>query len=218
MKFVARKVIECLMWIVSKIYSYSLGERLHGYRDILYTMWIGHFIGQVGMHTIIAKPCSLQGGGHRNIIIGDKTSIQSHSILGCWERYGEQRFTPSITIGNHCNIGEYNHITACNSITIGDGFLSGRYVYIGDNSHGGLSVEEFRIRPIERKLQSKGEIIIGKNVWVGDKVTILAGVHIGDNVIIAANAVVTKDVQDNTIVAGTPADIIKHIDLCRNQD
>lgn len=172
---------------------------------------MGHFIGKVGKHTIIVKPCSLQGGGHRNIIIGDNTIIQSHSILGCWEQYGEQRFTPSITIGHHCSIGEYNHITACNKITIGDGLLTGRYVYIGDNNHGGLSWEEAEIPPTKRHLKSKGEVKIGDNVWIGDKSTILGGVTIGNNVIIAANAVVTRDVPCNCVVAGIPAKIVKQI-------
>ena len=197
------------MYIVSKTYPYSLSERLRWCRDTLYTMWVRNFIGHVGNHSIISEPCSLQGGGQRNISIGGYTIIQSHSILGCWEKYGDQRFTPSITIGNHCSIGEYNHITACNKITIGDGILTGRYVYIGDNSHGGLSEEEALVYPAQRKLVSKGEISIGQNVWIGDKVTILAGVSIGDNVIVAANAVVTKDIPSNCVAAGVPAKVIK---------
>ena len=52
--------------------------------------------------------------------------------------------------------------------------------------------------------------------WIGDKATILAGVHIGDNVIVAANAVVTKDVQSNSIVAGVPAVVIKTLKRCQN--
>lgn len=209
MKCVIRKLLVCIMWIFSKIYPYSLSERLRGYRDYLYTIWIRNFIGHVGKHTIIAKPCSLQGGGQSCISIGDYTSIQSHCILGCWAKFGKQHFTPSLTIGSHCSIGEYNHITACNKIIIGDGLLTGRYVYIGDNSHGGLSIEESKVPPIERKLQSKGEVRIGNNVWIGDKVTILAGVSVGDNVIIAANAVVTKNIPSNCVVGGVPAKTLK---------
>ena len=199
------------MWVVSKIYPYSISQRLHSVRDILYTMWIRNFIGQMGEHSKISYSCSLQGGGQKRIIIGDYTSIQSHCVLGCWEKYGNQRFSPSLTIGDYCNIGEYSHITACNKITIGNGLLTGRFVYIGDNSHGGLSEAESKIPPINRKLQSKGEIVIGNNVWIGDKVTILAGVHIGDGTIIAANAVVTKDVPSRTVVGGVPAKVIKEL-------
>lgn len=199
------------MLIVSRIYTYSLSERLHGYQDVLYTMWIRNFIGHVGKDSIIARPCSLQGYGQRNIFIGDYTSIQSHCILGCWKKYGEQCFTPTLTIGNHCSIGEYNHITSCNKITIGDGLLTGRFVYIGDNSHGGLSWDEASTPPSLRPLQSKGEIIIGNNVWIGDKVTILGGITIGDNVILGASSIVTHDIPSNCMAVGAPAKIVKQL-------
>lgn len=52
---------------------------------------------------------------------------------------------------------------------------------------------------------------IGNNVWVGANVTILPGVSIGDNAIIAAGAVVTKDVPANMLAAGIPAKVIRHI-------
>ncbi len=173
-------------------------------------MWIKNFLGGVGEHSKICYPCSLQGGGQKNISIGDNTTINGNSILGCWIKYGNQQFpNASIAIGNHCSIGEYNHITACNKITIGDGLLTGRYVIISDNSHGGLSEEEAEIAPSKRELKSKGEVVIGNNVWLGDKVAVFAGVHIGNNVIVAANAVVTKDVPDNSLVAGVPGKVVK---------
>jgi len=213
MKTIILRFLSVLMWIVSKIYPYRLSLCVHSLRDVLYTLWIRDFIGQVGKHSTIASPCSLQGEGQKRIVIGDYTSIQGHSVLGCWERYGEQQFTPSIIIGNHCSIGEYNHITACNKIIIGEGLLTGRFVYIGDNAHGGLSWDEASVPPINRQLRSKGEVKIGNNVWIGDKATILAGVTIGDNVIVAANAVVTKSVASNCVVAGVPAKIVKLLEL-----
>ena len=203
MKHLIRITLSKLLWILSKVYSYTLNQRLKSYRNVFYTLWIQNFLGHY--------PCSLQGGGQKNISIVNHTGIQSHSILGCWEKYGDQDFTPSIMIGDNCSIGEYNHITACNKITIGNGLLTGRYVYIGDNAHGGLSMEEANIPPIRRRLISKGEILIGNNVWIGDKVTILGGCKIGDNTIIGANAVVVHDVPCNCIVAGNPARIIRKI-------
>lgn len=52
---------------------------------------------------------------------------------------------------------------------------------------------------------------IGNNVWIGDKSTILDGVHIGDNVIVGANSVVTHDIPSNSVAAGMPAKIIKQL-------
>ena len=211
MKIFILRFLSVLMWIISKVYPYRLCQRLHSVRDILYTMWIRSSIGQMGDHSRISYSCSLQGGGQKRIVIGDYTSIQSHCVLGCWEKYGDQQFTPSIIIGNHCSIGEYNHITACNKITIGDGLLTGRYVYIGDNAHGGLSWNEANLPPVQRFLKSKGEIKIGSNVWIGDKVTILGGVTIGDNVIVGANSVVTRDIPNNCVVVGMPAKVVKQL-------
>ena len=54
-------------------------------------------------------------------------------------------------------------------------------------------------------------IKIGYNVWIADKVTILRGVTIGNNVVIAANAVINKDVPDGVIVGGVPAKILKEL-------
>lgn len=199
-----------------RIFTYDYCERLVVFRNSLYTAWLRNFIGILPNSSTIAYPCSLQGGGEKHVSIGHYTSIESHGILGCWMKYGEQQFNPSITIGNQCLIGEYCHITACNKISIGDNLLTGRYVYISDNSHGDLSWEQIKMPPIKRELVSKGEVVIGNNVWLGDKVTILAGVHIGDNVIVAANAVITKDVPSFCVVAGVPAKIVK--ELCQDQE
>ena len=207
-----KKFFSIIFRLFSLLYPYKLHQKLQSKKDILYTLWIRNFIGHVGVNSTICKPCSLQGGGQKNVSIGNHTIIQSNSILGCWVKYGEQEFpNASITIGNECSIGEYNHITACNKITIGDGLLTGRYVIISDNSHGGLSTEDSIIKPVKRRLKSKGEVVIGNNVWLGDKVAVLAGVHIGNNVIVAANAVVTKDIPDNSIVAGVPGKIIAQL-------
>ena len=64
------------------------------------------------------------------------------------------------------------------------------------------------IPPTQRPVYSKGPVIIGNNVWIGDKATILPNVSIGNGAIIAANSVVTKDVPEYCIVAGNPAKII----------
>ena len=188
----SRTIIEIVVRILSKVYSYDFIQRLKQKRDALYTLWLINFMGKTGRNISIHYPCRLWGGGGRCVNIGDNTTIQANCILGC-------------------NIGEHTHITSINGITIGDGLLTGRYVYIGDNSHGELSWHDSSIPPINRHLKTKGGVLIGNNVWIGDKVTILSGVTIGNNAIIGANSVVTHDVPDNSIVAGIPAKIIKRL-------
>jgi acetyltransferase-like isoleucine patch superfamily enzyme len=67
------------------------------------------------------------------------------------------------------------------------------------------------IPPSERKLISKGPVIIGDNVWVGEGVAILPNVTIGRNCIIGTNSVVTKSIPENSVAAGIPAKVIKKI-------
>lgn len=202
-------VIEKMMRLVSLFFPYSLCCRWCGIKDRLFSAWIKNFLGEVGNNVRIKYGCRLEGGGHNNICIGADTTIERHCIFGCWKHYKQQIFSPSIKIGNGCNIGEYNYISSINSVFIGNGVLTGRYVMITDNTHGRVVLEESSIPPIQRHLQSKGEVMIGNNVWLGDKVIVLPGVKIGDNVIVAANAAVTKDVPSNCLVAGVPAKIIK---------
>lgn len=212
MKSLVKLILIRIMLIFSKLYSYDLDLWLQNKKNLLYTMWISNFIGEVGKNVVIDYPCKLWGGGERNIKIGNNTRIQSGCILGCWIQYNDDKFSPSIEIGDNCNIGEYTHMTSINKISIGNGLLTGRYVYIGDNSHGNLSIEDALVPPIRRKLLTKGPVSIGNNVWIGDKVTILAGVTIGDNSIIGANSVVTRNIPPNSVWAGNPAKEIRRID------
>lgn len=148
--------------------------------------------------------------GAKFISIGDMSSIQQMTYLTAWENFRNQKFTPEIAIGDNCHIGAFNHITCVNKIEIGDGFVSGKWVTITDNSHGDTKFDTLRQPVSTRLVFSKGPVIIGRNVWVGDKATILAGVKIGDGAVVGANSVVTKDVPSYSIVGGNPAKVISY--------
>lgn len=149
--------------------------------------------------------------GERNISIGKGTIIWPNVILAAWTNYGKQHFSPSIEIGENCNINECNQISACNKIKIGNNVLTGRYVYISDNSHGDSITEHISMPPLQRPLVSKGCVVIEDNVWIGERACILSGVTIGTGAIIAANTVVTHDVPAYTVAAGVPAKVVKQI-------
>ncbi len=90
-------------------------------------------------------------------------------------------------------------------IEIGDGTLIGHQVVIATLNHA--------VDPSFRADMIPAPVRIGKNVWIGAHATILPGVTIGDNAIIAAGAVVTKNVGSNTVVGGVPAKKIKDIEV-----
>ena len=211
-RLLIKRFIIPFAWFWSRVYSYNLAQKLKNARDWVYTLWIKNFMGDVGISSVIKYPCELWGGGKTSIYIGNKTIIRPHCDIGCFNRYNDQTYNPSIQIGDSCDIGEYNHISAIMGIKIGNGLLTGKFVLINDNNHGELSLDEAEIPPFSRNLTSKGPIEIGNNVWLGDKVAILSGVKIGDNVIVGANSVVTKSIPSNCVVAGIPAKIIKVLD------
>ena len=148
--------------------------------------------------------------GEEYISIGKGTYIGEHKHLTAWKTTcAGGCFNPEIHIGENCCFGNWNHITAINSIKIGNNLLTGKWVTITDNSHGETDSDTLKIAPLMRIVTSKGPVVIGDNVWIGDKATILPGVTIGDGAVIAANAVVTKDVPPYSVVGGNPARIIK---------
>ena len=91
-------------------------------------------------------------------------------------------------------------------------------VYIGDNVMIGpgtlISTVNHPMSPMGRRrhLGIVKPVHIGNDVWIGGNVTILPGITIGNNVVVAAGAVVTKDVPDNSLVGGVPARIIRTLE------
>lgn len=119
-------------------------------------------------------------------------------------------FPPFYTdFGKNIHIGKDVFINACchfqdhGGVTLGDGCQIGHNVVFATLNHD--------VAPERRADTYPAPIVLGKNVWIGSNSTILQGVTIGDNSIVAAGAVVTKDVPANTIVGGVPAQTIKQI-------
>lgn len=146
--------------------------------------------------------------GAKYVSIGEGNLFNKYCII---EVNLTKEYSPFIEIGDNCNFGEFTHITCIRRISIGSNLLTGRFVLITDNSHGDFDDLTENIAPLSRKITSKGDVVIGDNVWLGDQTIILPNVKIGNNVIVAANSVVTKNIPDNSIVAGVPAKIIKSI-------
>lgn len=183
-----------LCFILSSIYNnIYTGYKLRG-------------IKECGQGSIVVNPLIIIGEAY--ISIGSNVTIGKGATITA---YKTPNIIPTIVIGNNCSIGEGAHITAINSVTIGDNFLAGKRVTISDNSHGTISLLESTANPISRPLVSKGSVIIGNNVWIGDKTTVLSNVSIGDGAIIGANSVVTKDVPSNSVAVGNPAKVIKYL-------
>lgn len=206
--FILGIIVNIAYCLTSKRYRENGDSYISTLRNIIYSLWIGHRLGvndiKCGFPTNTIRGC-------KYIYIGKNVTIGKYAVITAWDKYGTQRYTPQITIGDNCNFGDYIHLTCINKIEIGNNVLTGRWVTISDNAHGESSLDNMKISPEIRPVISKGKVIIKQNVWIGDKVTILSGVTIGEGCIIGANSVVTKDIPPYSVVAGIPAKILKQI-------
>ena len=145
--------------------------------------------------------------GYGRIQIGDNVTI-----------YGQVEFTVSTTlfedaevsIGNNTVIGDHVMFSAHKSIKIGQDCLIAKYAQIYDNDGHPLDP---RIRRYGQMSRSDiDRIVVGSNVWIGQFAHIRKGVTIGDNSVVAAHSVVTRDVPPNTVVIGIPARVCGWLD------
>lgn len=174
--------------------------------DQFYTGYIKRRFSAFGHSTIMYHLYTFAGGEY--ISVGNDTIIEKGVQLTAHKTAGK---TPEIIIGNGCLIRKDSHITAINSIRIGNGLLTGTNVIISDNSHGLTDHDSLTIPPRQRDVVSKGPIVIGNNVWLGNNVCVLSGVTIGDGVVVGANSVVTHDIPAYSVSAGIPAKVIKKL-------
>ncbi len=130
---------------------------------------------------------------------------------------GFRLFPPFYTdCGKNIHVGKNVFINAgCQfqdqgGITIGDDTLIGHNVVLATLNHG--------FEPARRKDLLPAPIVIGRKVWIGSNATVLPGVTIGDRSIVAAGAVVNRDVPPDVIVGGVPAKVIKHLEISEKNE
>ena len=111
-----------------------------------------------------------------------------------------------ITLGRDVHVGERSCLWAGNTharITLGDKALLGPEVYITASNYGTRWGT-----PVMDQPTAEADVVIGADVWLGVRATVVADVHAGDGAVVAAGAVVTRDVPSGAIVAGVPATVI----------
>lgn len=157
--------------------------------------------------------------GTKFIEVADGIYIGRFAWIEAVAEYGSQKFSPLIKIGQGFCASEHLHISSIARIEIGENCLVGSNVYISDHNHGiykGRDQSHPNESPAMRKLLA-GFVSIGDNVWIGDKVTIVGPVRIGNGAVIGANSVVNRDVSDGAVVAGVPAREIKRFNSNSNE-
>lgn len=113
----------------------------------------------------------------------------------------------TLFFGKDVSIGDFCHITAVQSVYIGNNVLIASSVFISDHDHGNRDIDSLLVKPSMRDIYSS-PVIVEENVWIGEHVIILKGVTIGRNSIIGAGAVITKSVPPYSVVVGNPGRVI----------
>ena len=149
-------------------------------------------------------PVTTQFDGAVYAIKNTKLTLGEHCRLGRNVFFETGSEDGSIKIGNNVRINMGCFLVSHASLTIGNDCLIGEYTSIRDADHGTSKDTLIRKQP-----HSAEAINIADNVWIGRGVTILKGVRIGTGAVVAANSVVTHNVEPYTIVAGSPARLIK---------
>ena len=134
---------------------------------------------------------------YRRFWLGKKSVIESYCCIN--------NAVGDVTIGNHTRIGI--HCTVIGPVCIGNHVNLAQGITVTALNH---NFEDTTKRIDEQGISTK-PVVIGDDVWIGANAVILPGVTIGRHVVVAAGAVVTKDVPDNCVVGGVPAKVIKQL-------
>jgi acetyltransferase-like isoleucine patch superfamily enzyme len=179
-------------------------ERVFNLRVRLHTLWVRWRFGAWGRGSYLVAPSRLVEP--RLVLVADSVNIGTHAWLNAKDDRGDG--CPTLTIGSGTNIGRFSQINAWREVLIGRNVLIGDRVLITDADHDFLDTG----LPICQQGDSfRGAVHIKDGCWIGVGAVILPGVTVGRNAVVAANAVVTQDVPDCSVVGGVPARLIKNI-------
>jgi acetyltransferase-like isoleucine patch superfamily enzyme len=133
------------------------------------------------------------------MIVGERVQIFSHHARSVFTTFERGR----LIIGDRAFINYGVDIAATGLVAIGADCLIGTHVSIIDNDFHGV-VDRQRV-------PASKPVIIGDNVWIGNRAIILPGVTIGEGAVVGAGSVVTRDVPARTVVAGNPARVVREL-------
>ena len=164
---------------------------------------------------------SFQITGKKHIEIGS-FSAGSRIRIDAIKVFEKQSFKPIIVIANNVVVNNDFHLACTGSIFIGNNVLIGSNVFITDHDHGIYSTNISETSsphepPALRKLTSNGYVNIGDNVFIGEYVSILKNVTIGQGAVLGAHSLVTKSIPDYSLAVGNPAKVIKYYNFKTNR-
>ena len=150
-----------------------------------------------GKHSVIHRSARMDTPPYRIFSLGDYSVIESFACIN--------NAVGDVMIGNHTRIGLHN--TIIGPVDIGSHVNLAQGITVTALNHNFDDTE----KRIDEQGVSTNPVTIEDDVWIGANAVILSGVTIGNHCVVAAGAVVTKDVPPHSLVAGVPAKVIKNI-------
>jgi acetyltransferase-like isoleucine patch superfamily enzyme len=186
--------------------------------------WLRLFLAEAGGSILVGKGVKMSHAQHikakGNLIVEDYAEVQGMSLHGLQfghrvsvgkfasirpgDYYGKH-LGEGLAIGDNSNIGAYSYVGCSGFISIGRNVMISPRVSLYAENH----VFEDTDRPMKEQGVRRGKIVIEDDCWIAANAIILSNVTVGRGSIVAAGSVVTKDVPPYSIVAGSPAQVIK---------
>ena len=150
-----------------------------------------------GRHSVIHHSARMDTPPYRKFSLGDYSVIESYACIN--------NAVGDVMIGDHTRIGLHN--TIIGPVTIGSHVNLAQGITVTALNH----IFENSEKRIDEQGVSTNAVVIEDDIWIGANAVVLPGVTIGHHSVVAAGAVVTKDVPPHSLVAGVPAKVIKQI-------
>lgn len=142
--------------------------------------------------------------GHplKHFVLGKHIMIHRYASFKFYDVSGSEQL---LKIGDNVQIGFFVSFDVAGRISIGENtMIASKVTFLTENHGIDLTKGIYDRQPLRA-----GNVTIGKNCWIGENVIVLPGASVGDNSIVGAGAVVTKDIPSNSIAVGNPARVIK---------
>ena len=194
-----------------------LRSKVHGLHQRIF-LWrmrrrIGaHRFARFGEKSLIVAPRGILNP-HR-IEIGDRVLVHDGAMFSVVEEFNGRQHDPHLRIGSGTNIGHGIWFSCVGTIDIGEDNLMGHNILIADSYHEYHDPDTPIIR---QPMAEPQDVRIEPGCIIGPHVAVLAGVTVGANSFVAANAVVTRSVPPNSVVVGNPARVIRRYDRERGE-
>lgn len=157
----------------------------------------------VGSFAAIGEGSRIDASGHRGVQLGQGAKLGRRVIVTTTSQLSKRGV--GLRLGDFTGIGDCAHIGCSGGVTFGNNVITGPYLTCHSQEHITDDLET----PIRLQGTREAEVVVGDDVWIGARVTLLSGAQVGDGCIVAAGSVVRGTFPPRSVIGGVPARILK---------